>query len=273
MARVRVSVMGLMAVVGLFALEFAALRAGTQLWFSVVYTVTVVFLLFAVLTARYRRGVWGAFWFGFAVFGWGYFLLAIGPWSNSTYDDDHGEITHGNANLYTSRIIVTSLDLVRGDAPMDYQAISQFSARTTALAHLIVTLAAGLFGGLAAVALRWRRQTPMESSGKTALSPSETRRPDRPLARAGRSGGQRAARRGGLRVGQPRASILSGRRFGRSQTPRTNFRAGVVQPSNPCDAGALALEDLAEEGSRHRLPPDLDPFVSSCRVRPCHEIR
>ncbi|WZP01105.1 hypothetical protein EP7_005549 (plasmid) [Isosphaeraceae bacterium EP7] len=41
------------------------------------YVLTVISLLVAVIAARYR----GAFCFGFAVFGWGYFLIGIAPWS------------------------------------------------------------------------------------------------------------------------------------------------------------------------------------------------
>jgi hypothetical protein len=39
-------------------------------------------LLTATVLARYR----GAFWYGFAVFGWGYFLLGLGPWGGLSYD-------------------------------------------------------------------------------------------------------------------------------------------------------------------------------------------
>jgi len=45
------------------------------------YAVTLLALLLATVAARHRPGGEGAFWFGFAVFGWGYYLIGIGPWT------------------------------------------------------------------------------------------------------------------------------------------------------------------------------------------------
>ena len=38
----------------------------------------MVLLLLTVIIARFPRGDEKAFWFGFAVFGWGFFLLGFG---------------------------------------------------------------------------------------------------------------------------------------------------------------------------------------------------
>jgi hypothetical protein len=58
------------------AVFLAALRSGSNLWFKVIYTLTFVSLGYAAVAARYR----GAYWHGFAVVGWAYFLLGYGPW-------------------------------------------------------------------------------------------------------------------------------------------------------------------------------------------------
>ena len=116
MGKFRVSVTGLMAVVALFGLEFAALRAGSRLWFSAIYSLTALLLLFAVIAAKYRRGDARAFWFGFAVFGWGYLLLALGPWS-SPHTEDSEDGPRPRAVLLTTQLIDTSLHLIRGNAP------------------------------------------------------------------------------------------------------------------------------------------------------------
>ncbi len=76
----RVSILGLIAAVVACGVIFAALRSGSDYWLGVAYTMTVALLLAAVVMARYRRGASRAFWFGFAVFGWGMFLLGTNPW-------------------------------------------------------------------------------------------------------------------------------------------------------------------------------------------------
>jgi hypothetical protein len=78
----RLTISGMMAVVVLAAVGFAAMRSGSGLWLRVIYSLVAMALLTATVLARYR----GAFWYGFAVFGWGYFLLGLGPWDGLSYD-------------------------------------------------------------------------------------------------------------------------------------------------------------------------------------------
>ena len=59
---------------------FAALRYPTPLWANVWYSLTLTALTLAVPAAVYRRGERRAFWVGFAVCGWVYFILALAPW-------------------------------------------------------------------------------------------------------------------------------------------------------------------------------------------------
>jgi hypothetical protein len=75
--RLRISIRGLMALVLLFGIGFAAMQSGSDLCSREAYTLTVCVLLAAAIMARYR----GAFWYGFAVAGWGYFLLGSAAWS------------------------------------------------------------------------------------------------------------------------------------------------------------------------------------------------
>src|SRR3954468_630295 len=81
MQRHRFSIAAMMVAVIILALGLAALQAGTSFWLKAVYTATLVVLLLAIIGARYRPRGEAAFWFGFAVFGWGYFLMGIGPWT------------------------------------------------------------------------------------------------------------------------------------------------------------------------------------------------
>ena len=79
MKHFRFSIRGLMFVIVLMGIGFAALRYPTPLWANVWYSLTLASLTLAVPAAVYRRGVQRAFWVGFAACGWVYFLLALAP--------------------------------------------------------------------------------------------------------------------------------------------------------------------------------------------------
>lgn len=80
MVRPRVSIFGLMGVVLICAVGVAALRAASALWAGGVLLLTLTVLGVTLLGAIFRRGARRAFWVGFALFGWGYLILACGPW-------------------------------------------------------------------------------------------------------------------------------------------------------------------------------------------------
>jgi hypothetical protein len=84
MGRHRFPIAVLMAGVLFLALGLTVLRSGSFVWFRVFYAATLLALLLAIIAARYRPVREGAFWFGYAVFGWGYFLIGIGPWTEWT---------------------------------------------------------------------------------------------------------------------------------------------------------------------------------------------
>ena len=70
----------LMAGVLLASVGFAALHSASVVSYRVAYTLTTLMLLIAIVAARYGRPSSRPFWFGFAVFGWGYYLLSFGAW-------------------------------------------------------------------------------------------------------------------------------------------------------------------------------------------------
>jgi hypothetical protein len=80
MRHFRFSIRGLMVVIVLLCLAFAALRFHTPLWANIWFSSTLAALTLAVPAAVYRRGDQRAFWVGFAVCGWVYFILALAPW-------------------------------------------------------------------------------------------------------------------------------------------------------------------------------------------------
>lgn len=71
----RISVKGVLLAVAAVAVSCAALINANDVWAAVVYGVTLGCLFVAIVGAIFRRGHRRAFWAGFAVFGWGYFLL------------------------------------------------------------------------------------------------------------------------------------------------------------------------------------------------------
>ena len=55
-----------------------ALLNANRLWGQIVFTFAVLLLLCSIISAVYSRGGTRAYWLGASVFGWGYFVLAMG---------------------------------------------------------------------------------------------------------------------------------------------------------------------------------------------------
>jgi hypothetical protein len=164
-----VSIHALVLVVAAFAMAFAGLRTASKLWYNVLYTFTAFLLLTAVLAARYRRGYERAFWFGFAVFGWGFFLLGYKPWINAFEALDEDTDTPLNSKLLTTRVILLLLPHLRR-AANDLGAIDDITQTTIGIAHLLMTLFVGIAGGLIAVLLRRGARKRISASFVASLS-------------------------------------------------------------------------------------------------------
>ena len=74
----RTSVAGLLGFVAVFAIGLAAMVNATSVWAGVVFTLMVGLLLASVLAVILPGGRRGG-WLGFALFGWGYFLVGNVP--------------------------------------------------------------------------------------------------------------------------------------------------------------------------------------------------
>src|SRR5262245_19582567 len=79
MGSLRFSLASLVGVVAALAFGLAALRSANQLWASAVFSLTLVLLLAAVLGVSFGHGPGRVYWGGFAIFGWAYLALALGP--------------------------------------------------------------------------------------------------------------------------------------------------------------------------------------------------
>lgn len=85
----------LLGATALVALGCTALLNATTLWESLFVSFTLVMLVTAVVLAAYTRAATRAFWVGFCIFGWGYFLIAhLGSlaYSSANRYDGHSEL-------------------------------------------------------------------------------------------------------------------------------------------------------------------------------------
>ncbi len=79
MRKIRFSIGGLMAVVLVLAIGFAALKNANETWAGAMFLLTCGILGLSVVGAVCRREAERAWWLGFALFGWGYMALAFWP--------------------------------------------------------------------------------------------------------------------------------------------------------------------------------------------------
>src|SRR5262249_24755301 len=80
MAVSRFTIAGLMGMVVVAAVGAGALRMASYLWADALLSLDLLLFGAAALAATLRRGRSRAAWLGFAIFGWGYLVLAFGPW-------------------------------------------------------------------------------------------------------------------------------------------------------------------------------------------------
>jgi hypothetical protein len=78
----RFTIAGLMGLVVVVAVGVAALRFASELWAGLLLMPTLGVLGAAVHAFHERAGSRRSWWRGFALFGWGYLVLAMGPWSS-----------------------------------------------------------------------------------------------------------------------------------------------------------------------------------------------
>jgi hypothetical protein len=80
MARYRFSIRGMMIVIVVLALAFTALRTPSRLWANAWFTLALGGVTIAIPAAVANVGDRRAFWIGFAVCGWVYFIFSLAPW-------------------------------------------------------------------------------------------------------------------------------------------------------------------------------------------------
>src|SRR5262249_24536224 len=74
------SIAFLMTVILVCGVALAALRDASEMWAGILLLLTIFLLAWSLVAIPYRQEGKRAFWFGFAVFGWGCTGLTFAPW-------------------------------------------------------------------------------------------------------------------------------------------------------------------------------------------------
>jgi hypothetical protein len=109
--RLRFGITSLMGFIGFVAVGLAALRTGSALCVSAIFTADITLLSAAVLGAMATRGRSRLSWAGLAVFGWVYLAIAFGPWPHNV---------DGPPPLLTVPLLDSVQDYVFSDGKMPY---------------------------------------------------------------------------------------------------------------------------------------------------------
>jgi hypothetical protein len=169
MKSLQLSILACIVIIVACAIAFTALKTASHVWYSTFYTFTTILLLSAVIAARFRRGNEKAFWFGFAVFGWCFFVLGLEPWPNPLDDEGDGVGIALNRNLLTSRVILWLVPYLRAKTD-DLGAIDRITTNTIGIAHLLITLGIAIGGGVLAFRIRRRRGRLVSVKSLTVLA-------------------------------------------------------------------------------------------------------
>jgi hypothetical protein len=139
-----------MGAIMFFGIVFAGLRSGSNDWFKLIYTLTFITLVYAAIAAKYR----GAFWYGFAVAGWAYFIIGFGPWIGSLPGSE--PLRAVNRNIVTSVVLEIVSGTMSGSdsappvpgGPATAMILQMHSANRDGICHSALTILAAFVGGL-----------------------------------------------------------------------------------------------------------------------------
>jgi hypothetical protein len=100
MGPLRFSLASLIGLIALLALGLAALQSSSGFWVSLVISSVLFVLITSLACAATATGSSRARWCGFAIFGWSYLALALGPWAQE-HVAPHLVTTHALTALQT----------------------------------------------------------------------------------------------------------------------------------------------------------------------------
>jgi hypothetical protein len=164
MPKSRMTIASLLGLIAIVAMILTALRSGSNDWFKLNYTLVFLTLVYAAIAARYR----GPFWYGFAIAGWAYFLIAFGPWIGT---QQVGHPQHAvNRNIVTSLFLeivsaimdrIDAISHAEGTPPVDSVSMMMANLRSAnrdGICHCSLTLLFACLGGFVSRTLAKRER-------------------------------------------------------------------------------------------------------------------
>ena len=176
MRTIRFSIAALMAVVVVAALGLAALRDASELRAGATFLLTCGVLCVAIVGAVCRTGTERAWWLGFALFGWGYMLLAFrSPFNLPTT----ALLELLEARVHPPSEVGGRFGRLRSmllDGGFGGIAGPSFDTSFRQIGHCLLALLAALLGGVLAVILFGRRSKRDENREAQTEVAAQTRR-------------------------------------------------------------------------------------------------
>lgn len=164
----RTSIAGLMGAVLVTSLGLTALRSGSAVWAGATFLAMCGVMALAVVGAVCRQGQARAWWLGFALFGWGYLVLAFVRWR---YAPRWNLPTNLLLTAFGPRLGPPAQPVGMGG--VDWWGMFAYSQA----GHSLMALAAALLGGLLSFSLFG------QPAGRSAGVVAETPREGRPRRR------------------------------------------------------------------------------------------
>jgi hypothetical protein len=132
MKPMRVTIANLIAIVGFVAVAAAALRAGSEAWDCAWFGVTFVVLLVATLFVVHQRGSRQAFWVGFGLFGWAYFLASFVPSIETRLPSS--KLLQRLDSMLAARVVTLNMLVINADGSRTVQKVNALSSDGTTMA-------------------------------------------------------------------------------------------------------------------------------------------
>jgi hypothetical protein len=147
--RPRITILGILGVVLAVALALAAVRSGSEVWVAALSLVLLTWLSASLLGAIFRQAKARAFWTGFAVFGWVYFLFVhTSLVSTPLYRGMAKGLDQFIEAAWTFTPVALPSD--RLARLYRFEELAESKARVRVICDLILNLAFGLTGGFLA---------------------------------------------------------------------------------------------------------------------------
>jgi hypothetical protein len=235
--------MGLVVVV--VAVGVAALRFASELWAGILLILTLGGLGAAVLAFHEGNAAPRSWWRGFALFGWGYLVLAMGPWASEAIAP-HLPTTMGLDALYARMH-------PEGTVQQERLALGNWLTSTATAPSSSGPAPPGTALGSSTIAVDTTGPRPRRGRTSSSGSSRRTRRPS-PSAGSGTAWGRCWSPASGASSGGPSTQAGSGMwsrtsGLGRVLAHQPGDRRGVARGTRGGRSGAGVVDRCGADGS------------------------